>query len=140
MHLYLSQAERTESPEPQIEDDIFAPSECLSKPTFMSAWDGCKKEFTFPLGKLTANCEGSIIRRLQKKHIMGTAIRMYSNRIVLYFAGLSVEGVMIYLLVEVNKSTWEGCVVYKTQEESRRNNFELYMMQLLGSVPEIAGR
>ena len=65
---------------------------------------------------------------------------MYSNRIVLYFAGLSVEGVMIYLLVEVNKSTWEGCVVYKTQEESRRNNFELYMMQLLGSVPEIAGR
>ena len=71
---------------------------------------------------------------------MGTAIRMYSNRIVLYFAGLSVEGVMIYLLVEVNKETWEGSVVYKTQEESRRPNFELYIMQLLGSVPEIAAR
>lgn len=64
MHLYLSQATRAESPEPKIEDDLFADSECLSKPAFMTAWDGCKREFSFPLGQVTATNEGSIIRRL----------------------------------------------------------------------------
>jgi hypothetical protein len=97
MQLFYQHEQITESADNDFDDDLFAVTEGLSKEAFLAAWEKCKGMYSFPLGRLSVDDEGSIIRRLQNRNLVGTAIRMHANRIILYFAGLTVEGSMLYL-------------------------------------------